>query len=247
MILVFWMLNFKPAFSVLSFTLSKRLFSSCWLSAVREVSSAYMRLLPFLPPILILACDLSSPAFCMMYSAWKLNKQSANMQPCHTSFPILNQSVVPCPVLTVASWLAHRFIRRHIPTSLRIFHSLSWSTQSKALVVNETQVDVFLEFPCFLYDPTNVGNLIFGSFAFSKPSLYIWKFLGHILLKSSLKDFEHNLTSIWNEHNSTLVWTFFGIVLLWDWNENWHCPVLWPLLSFLNLLTHWVQHFNIIF
>ena len=62
-------------------------------------------------------------------------------------------------------------------------------------VVNKTE-DVFLEFPCFLYDPTNVGNSISGSFAFSKPSLYIWKFLVRILLKSSLKDFEHNLTSM---------------------------------------------------
>ena len=63
-------------------------------------------------------------------------------------------------------------------------------------VVNETEVDVFLEFPCFLYDPANVGNLTSGSSAFSKPSLYTWKFSGHILLKSSLKDFEHYLTSM---------------------------------------------------
>ena len=59
--------------------------------------------------------------------------------------------------------------------------------------VHEAEVDVFLEFPCFLYDPTKVGNLISGSSAFSKPSLYIWKFLVHILLKSNVKDFEHNL------------------------------------------------------
>ena len=111
-------------------------------------------------------------------------------------------------------------------------------------VVNEAEVDVLLEFPCFLYDPTNDGNLIFGSFAFSKPSLYIWKFSVHILLKPSLKDFEHNLTSLGNEHNCTVVWTFFGIALLWDWNENWPFPVLWPLLSFPILLTYWVQHFQ---
>ena len=52
------------------------------------------------------------------------------------------------------------------------------------------------EFPCFLYDPTNVSNLISGSFAFSKPSLYIWKFSIQVLLKSSLKDVEYNLTSM---------------------------------------------------
>ena len=60
-------------------------------------------------------------------------------------------------------------------------------------VVNEAEVDVFLEFLCFLYDPTNVGNLIAGSSAFSKSSLYIWKFLIHVLLKPSLKDSELTL------------------------------------------------------
>jgi len=50
--------------------------------------------------------------------------------------------------------------------------------------------------------------------------------------------------SMWNEHNCMIIWTFFGTALLWDWNENWHFPVLWPLLSFPNLLTYWVQHFN---
>ena len=53
---------------------------------------------------------------------------------------------------------------------------------------------------------------------FSKPSLYIWKFSVHILLKPILEDFEHNLASMWNEHNCTVVWTFCGIVLLWDWD-----------------------------
>ena len=63
------------------------------------------------------------------------------------------------------------------------------------IIVNEAEVGVFLEFSCFLHDPTNVGNLISGSSAFSKPSLYIWKFLVHILLKPSLKDFELTLLS----------------------------------------------------
>ena len=60
-------------------------------------------------------------------------------------------------------------------------------------VVNETEVDVFLKPPCFFYAPKDAGNLISGSSAFSKPSLYIWKFLVHILLKPSLKDFENYL------------------------------------------------------
>ena len=63
-------------------------------------------------------------------------------------------------------------------------------------IVAETEVDVFLEFLGFLFDPTNVGNLISGSSFFSKPSLYIWKFLTQVLLKPSLKDFEHKLTSM---------------------------------------------------
>ena len=58
---------------------------------------------------------------------------------------------------------------------------------------NEAEVDVFLEFPCFLYDPLNAGSLISGCSAFSKPSLHIWQFSAHALLKSGLKDFEHHL------------------------------------------------------
>ena len=103
MILVFWMLNFKPTFSLSYFTFIKSLFSSSLLSAMRVVSSAYLRLLIFLPEVLIPACASSSRAFCMMYSAYKLNKQDDNIQPWCTPFPILNQSVVPCPVLTVVS------------------------------------------------------------------------------------------------------------------------------------------------
>ena len=63
-------------------------------------------------------------------------------------------------------------------------------------IVNETEVDVFLEFPCFFYDETNVDNLISGSSSFSKSSLYIQNFLVHVQLKPSLKDFEHYLASM---------------------------------------------------
>ena len=140
MIFVFWMLSFKPIFSLSSFTFVKVLFSSSSLSAlyIRVISSAYLRLRIFLPAILIPACASSSPAFQMMYSAYKLNKQGDNIQPSRTPFPIWTQSVVPCPVLTIASWPAYRFLRRQvswsgIPISFRIFHSLLWSTQSKGL------------------------------------------------------------------------------------------------------------------
>ena len=83
----------------------------------------------------------------------------------------------------------------------------------------------------------DVGNLISGSSAFSKSSLYIWNFSVHVMLKPSLKGFEHYLASMWNEYNCMIVLTFFGIALLWDWNENWRFPALWTLLSFPNLLT----------
>ena len=72
-------------------------------------------------------------------------------------------------------------------------------------IVNEAEVDVLLEFSCFFYDPVNVGNLISGSSAFSKPILYIWEFSMHIILKPSLKDFEYNLASTCNEHNCAAV------------------------------------------
>ena len=175
--------------------------SSVPLSAIRVVSSAYLRLLIFLPAILILACNSSSPIFCMMYLAYKLNKQSDNIQSCHTPFLILNQSVVPCKVLTVASWPAYRFLRSQVKIiwysySLKTFHFAVNHTVKGFHVVNEAEVNVLGEFPCFLYDPTNVGNLISGSSAFSKPSLYIWKFSIQELLKPSLKDVEHNLTSM---------------------------------------------------
>ena len=88
MILVFWKLSFKPPFSLSSCTFIKKLFSSSLLSAVRVVSSAYLRLLIFLLAILIPAYASSSLAFRMMYSAYKLNKQGDNIQPWHTPFPI---------------------------------------------------------------------------------------------------------------------------------------------------------------
>ena len=72
-------------------------------------------------------------------------------------------------------------------------------------IVNETEVDVFLEFPCFLYDPANVGTLISGYSTFPKSSLDIWKFLVHITLKSTMQDFEHNLTSMEDECNCPVV------------------------------------------
>ena len=110
MILVFWMLSLKPTFSLSSFTFIKQIFSYFLLSVIRVVSSAYLRLFLFLLAILIPACTFSSPAFLMMCSAYKLNKQGDNIHPWCTPFPIWNQSV-PCLVLTVASDLHTDFSR----------------------------------------------------------------------------------------------------------------------------------------
>ena len=63
-------------------------------------------------------------------------------------------------------------------------------------VVNEAEVDVFLELSCFFHDPADVGNLISGSSAFSKSSLNIWKFTVHVLLKPGLENFKHHFTSV---------------------------------------------------
>ena len=101
-------------------------------------------------------------------------------------------------------------------------------------IVNEA--DVFLEFFCFFCDPADVGNLMSCSSAFSKCILNIWRFSVHVLLKPGLENFEHYFASMWDEDNCAVVWAFFGIAFLWDWNENWPFPVLWPLLSFPDLL-----------
>ena len=117
---------------------SRGSFSSFLLSAIRVVSSAYLRLLVFLLAVLIPACASSSPAFLMMYSTYKLNKQDDNIHPWCTPFLVWNQSVVQCPVLTVASWPAYRFLKKQIrwsaiPISFRIFHSFDCDPRSQTL------------------------------------------------------------------------------------------------------------------
>ena len=184
MILVFWILSFNPTFSLSSFTFIKRLFSSSSISAITVVSSAYLRFLIFLPAIMIPAFASSSPAFLMMYSAFKSNKQGDNIQPGRPPFPIWNQSV-PCPVLTVASWPAYRFLKHQVrrsgmPISLRIFWFIVIHTLKGLGIVNKAEKDVFLELSCFFHDPANVGNLTSGSSNFSKTSLNIWKFTFHV-------------------------------------------------------------------
>ena len=146
MIFIFWMLSFEPAFSLSSFTFIKRLVNSSSLSTIKVVSSAYLRLLIFLPTVLIPVCESSSPVFPMIYSGHKLNNQGGNIQPWSIPFPVWNQSIVPSPLVTVDSCTAYRFLRRQVrwsstPISLRVFHSLLWSMQSDFSIVNEADVD----------------------------------------------------------------------------------------------------------
>ena len=96
-------------------------------------------------------------------------------------------------------------------------------------IVNEAEVDVCLELTCFFCDPVDVDNLTSCSSAYSKSSLDIWNFLVHILLKSSLENFEYFTLLVWDECDCVVIWAFFGITFLWDWNESWPFPVLWPL------------------
>ena len=156
------------------------------------VSSADQRLLIFLPAILIPACASSSLTFHKMYCAYKLKKQDDKIQAWHTPFPIWNQYVVLCPVLSIASWPAYRFLRRQIrwsgiPISWRIYHCLLWSIQrlwhsqwSRSRCSSGT----------LLHDPMDIGYLISGFSAFSKSSLNIWKFMVHVLLKPGLENLE---------------------------------------------------------
>ena len=239
-----WMLSFKPAFSLSYFTLIERLFNSSSLSAVRVVSSTYLRLLMFVLAVLIPACASSSPAFRMMYSAYKLNNQGDDIQHWCTPYLIWNQSVVPCPVLTVASWPAHRFLKKQlrwsgIPISWRIFQFVLIYTVKGFSIVNEADF------------------IFWYSLAFSmiQRMLAIWYLVPLPFLNpactSGSSQFMYwwslawiYLASMWNECNFMVVWTFFAIGLLWNWNEDWPFPVLWPLLSFPNLLAEWVQHFH---
>jgi len=179
MIFVFWMLSFKPVFSLPSFTFFRRLFISSLLYAIRVVLSAYLRLLIFLLAILIPACATSSLAFHMMYSAYKLNKQGDNIQPWCTSFPILNQSAVPCPVLTVASWPAYRFLRRKV----RCFEYLSSNKLMQMYMVGGKILHLpakitFYLFPCSWFVLSLPGGrgwgLVKGWTSIMLPNYILW-------------------------------------------------------------------------
>ena len=135
------------------------------------------------------------------------------LEPVHCSMSDSNCCFLTCIQLSQeagkVAWYSHCF--QNFPQFV-VIHTVKVFS-----IVNEAEVDVFLEFSCFFYDPTDVGNL---------------------------ENFEHYFASICNEYNYAVVWTFSGFAFLWDWNENWPFPVLWLLKSFPNLLAYWVQHFH---
>ena len=157
-----------------------------------------------------------------------------NLEPVHCSMSCSNCCFLTCIQISQEAgkviWYSH----------LRIFQFVVMHTVKDFVIVNKAEVDIFLELSCFFYDLVDVGNLISGSSAFSKSSLDIWKFTVHVLLKPGLENFEYYFVSVWVECNCAIVWAFFSIAFLRDWNENWPFPVLWPLLSFPNLLAYWV-------
>ena len=179
MIYVFLKLSFKPAFSLSSFTLIKSLFCPSSLSVIRVVSSAYLRLLMLLPPILMPAYNSPSLAFLMICSAYRLNKQvtadspvillsqSWTNQLCSiqgSNCCFLTHIQVPQEVGKMV-WYSH--LSKSFPQCVMIHTVKGFS------MVDEIEIDVFLKFPCFLYNPVNVSNLTSSSSSFSKPA---WTF-----------------------------------------------------------------------
>src|SRR5574341_1168907 len=155
------MLSFKQTFSLSSFTFIKRLFSSSSLSAIRVVSSAYLRLLIFLLAILIPACASSSPAFLMMYSAYKLNKQGDNtaltysfsyLEPVCCSMSSSNCCFLICIQISQEAdqvvWYSHLF--QNCPQFI-VIHTVKGFG-----IIKKEEIDVFLELSCFFHDPADV-------------------------------------------------------------------------------------------
>ena len=167
-----------------------------------------------------------------------------------TPFSILNQSIVPYRVLTVASWPTYKEsgVRRQvrwssIPISLRAFHFVIRTVKGFS-IVDETELDAFLEFPSFLYDPENVAICFLVPLPFSKSGLGIWKLLVHIMLNLASNILSITLLA-WEM--STIVWwlahslvPFLGIK-----DKNWPFLVLWPtarsfrFADILNATTWW--------
>ena len=155
----------------------------------------------FLLTILIPAGASSSPAFHMMYSAYKLNKRVKiyslrysfrSLEPVHWPMSGSSSCLLTCIQVSQEAddVVSHSHVFKNFPQFV-VIHTVKGFN-----IVNEAEVDIFLEFSCFFYDSTYVGILISSFSAFSKSSLYTWKFSVHVLLKPSLKDLGHYLASM---------------------------------------------------
>ena len=178
----------------------------------------------------------------MYYLAYKLNKQSDNIQPWHTpnlepvhcSMSSSNCCFLNCMQTSQEAGKVVWYSRllKNFPQFVVIHMVKGFG------VINKTKVDVFQSFSCFFDDPTDVDNLISGFSAFSKFILNIWNFTVHILLKPSLQNFEHYFPSVWDEFNCVVVWTFFvipffGIGMKTDHFQS--CGHCWVFQSFWHI------------
>ena len=161
---------------------------------------------------------------------------------------LLSLFVFPCPVLTVASWPAYRFLKKQvrwsgIPISKNFSQFVMIHTVKGFGIVNKAEIDVFLELSCFFENPVDVDNLISGSSAFSKTSLNIWKFTVHILSKPGLENFEHYFRKeyisvysscliFFNTYTQALYYIWHVIILFFLLIPNHKLPMLLNIIHF---------------
>ena len=142
-----------------------------------------------------------------------------NLEPVCCSMSSSNCCFLTCRQISQeagqVAWYSHLF--QNFPKFVVIHTVKGFGIVNKA--------DVFLEVSCFFDDPMDVGNLISGSFAFSKTRLNIWKFMVHILLKPGLENFEHYFASVWHEYNRAVVWAFICLSLGLEWKLTFSSPV----------------------
>ena len=205
------MLNYKPTFSVSSFTIIKRLFSSSSLSAINVYHphiwgcwyfswQSWFQLV--IHPVQHFECWTLHISYISRVTLCSLTYFFPNLEPVCRS----NCCFLACIQVSQEAGKVIRYSHffKNFPQFVVIHRVKSFK------IVREEEVVIFLEFPCFHCGPVNVGNLISGSSAYCKPRLYIWAFSVHILLKLSLKDFEHNKS----------------VQLSGSLNILWYCPLL---------------------
>ena len=146
-----------------------------------------------------------------------------DLKPVHCSMSSSNCCFLTCIQISQEAgkmvWCSHLF--KNFPQFV-VIHTVKGFG-----IVNKAEIDVFLELSCLLDDPTDIGNLISGSSAFSITSLNIWNFTVLILLKPGLENFEHYFASVWDECNCVVVWTFFwhDLSLGLEWKRIFSSPV----------------------